>query len=120
MATWDFTKTKHHILICNGGTCTRAGAEALTKEIRKEINTQRLDDVIHTTKTYCNGRCEDKCVVIHYPTGTWYHDVKPDDAKALVESISQMRNYKIKKSHTYSRDGFVRHNSVPAGKSKQV
>jgi (2Fe-2S) ferredoxin len=119
MATWDFSETKHHVLICNGGSCMRDGAEELTQEIRKEIKAQGLDDVIHTTRTRCNGRCKDKCVVIHYPIGTWYQGMKPPDAKAFIESISQEFNYVPNISHTYTQDGFIRHNNVPIGVSKR-
>ena len=38
MATWDLSKTKHHVLICNGSSCNQVGAEKLTKVIRKEIS----------------------------------------------------------------------------------
>ncbi|MCY8159728.1 (2Fe-2S) ferredoxin domain-containing protein, partial [Bacillus licheniformis] len=74
MATWDLSNMKHHIFICNGSSCNRAGAEELTQVIRQEISERELDDVIHTTRTRCNGRCQDKCVAIHYPRGTWYRD----------------------------------------------
>lgn len=66
MATWDLSNTKHHILICNGSSCSRVGAEELTQAIRKEISDLELDEIIHTTRTRCNGRCHDKCVVITY------------------------------------------------------
>jgi (2Fe-2S) ferredoxin len=120
MATWDLSKTKHHVLICNGGSCMVHGAEELTQEIRKEIKGQCLDDVIHTSRTRCNGRCEDKCVVIHYPSGTWYQDMEPGDAKAFIESISQDFSYDTKISHTYSQCGFIRRNNVSIGQSKKV
>lgn len=79
MATWDLSNMKHHIFICNGSSCNRAGAEELTQVIRQEISDRELDDFIHTTRTRCNGRCQDKCVAIHYPRGTWYRDLKPED-----------------------------------------
>lgn len=37
MATWDLSNTKHHLLICNGSSCNKAGAEELTQAIRNEI-----------------------------------------------------------------------------------
>jgi (2Fe-2S) ferredoxin len=121
MATWDFSNTKHHVLICNGGSCMRTGAEELTQEIRNEIKDQKLDEVIHTTRTRCNGRCEDKSVVIHYPKGTWYQNMQTEDAKAFVKSISKGKDYDEKISHTYSQaDGFVRQNNVPIGEMKQT
>lgn len=96
----------------------RDGADELTQEIRNEIREQGLEDVIHTTRTRCNGRCRDNCVVIHYPMGTWYQGMQPNDAKAFIQSISQGLNYDLKISHTYNPNGFIRHNHVPVGESK--
>jgi (2Fe-2S) ferredoxin len=88
MATWDLTETKHHILLCNGSSCNKAGAEELTQAVRAEIMARGLDHEIHTTRTRCNGRCQDKCVLVVYPDGTWYKDLKPEDASHLIASLS--------------------------------
>ncbi|MCP3740817.1 (2Fe-2S) ferredoxin domain-containing protein [Rossellomorea sp. BNER] len=118
MATWDLSNTKHHILICNGSSCNMVGAEELTQSIRKEIQERNLDDVIHTTRTRCNGRCLDKCVAIHYPKGTWYKDLRPEEASPLIESILDDENYKEKVSHTFTVEGFVRSSCTNKGVSK--
>jgi (2Fe-2S) ferredoxin len=115
MATWDLTNTKHHILLCNGSSCNQAGAEELTQSIRKEISIRELDDLIHTTRTRCNGRCLDKCVVIHYPKGTWYKDLLPEDAPSLIDEISNGRDYIPKISHSFSEDGFSREANISRG-----
>lgn len=115
MATWDLSRTKHHILICNGSSCNRVGAEELTQSIRKEIYKRDLDDVVHTTRTRCNGRCLDKCVVVHYPNGTWYKDLKPEDAPLFLESIMNEEDYKVKVSHTFTDGGFLRTPDSPKG-----
>ncbi|MEW5553535.1 (2Fe-2S) ferredoxin domain-containing protein, partial [Peribacillus frigoritolerans] len=48
MATWNLSNTKHHVLICNGSSCTEVGSEELTQAIRKEISDRQVDDTIHT------------------------------------------------------------------------
>lgn len=118
MATWDLSNTKHHILICNGSSCNRVGAEVLTQAIRKEISDRELDDIIHTTRTKCNGRCHDKCVVIHYPKGTWYKDLKPEDAPLLINSLSENEDLSEKVSHSFHGQGFHRSSGVITGVSK--
>ncbi|RAS75471.1 (2Fe-2S) ferredoxin domain-containing protein [Priestia endophytica] len=118
MATWNLDNTKHHILICNGSSCNQNGAEELTQSIRKEICERDLDDVIHTTRTRCNGRCLDKCVAIHYPKGTWYKDLKPEDTVTFIKSVLEGNDYKEKVSHTFTDEGFVRNSNVPKGVSK--
>ncbi|WP_282942576.1 (2Fe-2S) ferredoxin domain-containing protein [Paenibacillus sp. RC67] len=84
MSTWDLSKTKHHVLICNGGSCLRNQGDEVTLAIRAEIALQGAEDYIHTTRTKCNGRCEDACVVIVYPEGTWYKGMTPETAEMLV------------------------------------
>ena len=118
MATWDLSKTKHHVLICNGSSCNQVGAEELTQAIRKEISDRELDDSIHTTRTRCNGRCHDKCVVINYPKGTWYKDLKPEDASPFVDSLLVNEDYTEKVSHSFHGQGFERSQGVSTGISK--
>ncbi|MCM3654161.1 (2Fe-2S) ferredoxin domain-containing protein [Metabacillus litoralis] len=118
MATWDLSSTKHHVLLCNGSSCNRAGAEELTQAIRKEISDREVDDTIHTTRTRCNGRCHDKCVVISYPQGTWYKDLKPEDASLFVDSLLADEVYSEKMSHSFQEDGFERADGVVTGVRK--
>ncbi|GLY10893.1 (2Fe-2S) ferredoxin domain-containing protein [Pseudobacillus badius] len=89
MATWDLTEMNHHVLICNGSSCMRKGGEEVTQAIRKEIKERDLDVRVHTTRTRCNGRCKDACVVIVYPEGTWYHEVDEQLAEKIVASHLQ-------------------------------
>ncbi|AEI43870.1 (2Fe-2S) ferredoxin domain-containing protein [Paenibacillus mucilaginosus] len=85
MATWNLSNTRHHVLICNGGSCMRGGAEAVTQAIREEIRTCGADGLIHTTRTRCNGRCDDACVVIVYPEGVWYQGMTPESGRQMVQ-----------------------------------
>jgi (2Fe-2S) ferredoxin len=119
MATWDLSKTKHHVLICNGSSCNQVGAEELTQAIRKEISGQDLDEFIHTTRTRCNGRCHDKCVVVAYPNGTWYKDLKPEDTKIFIDSLMNGKDETGKVSHLFSNEGFQRTEGIVTGISKE-
>ncbi|MGG1659785.1 (2Fe-2S) ferredoxin domain-containing protein [Brevibacillus sp. NRS-1366] len=109
MATWDLSKTRHHVLICNGGSCMRKGGEEVTIALREAITQAGLDDYVHTTRTRCNGRCEDACVMIVYPEGIWYQNVAPDDAKLLVEQhFIKGEPVKSLITHRFTIDGFER------------
>lgn len=59
-------------------------ADEVTLAIRDEITNLGLDRHIHTTRTRCNGRCADACVVIAYPEGIWYRDITPEEGRLLV------------------------------------
>ncbi|MER2113284.1 MAG: CbiX/SirB N-terminal domain-containing protein [Solibacillus isronensis] len=89
MTTWNLNQMQRHLLICNGATCMGAGAEEVTKQIRDEIRKNRLDERIHTSRTRCNGRCKDKCVVIDYPKGTWYSVQNEETSRAIVQDTAE-------------------------------
>ncbi|WP_240376956.1 (2Fe-2S) ferredoxin domain-containing protein [Bacillus piscicola] len=118
MATWNLESTRHHLLICNGGSCMKNGAEALTTAVRTAIKTNHLDDYIHTTRTRCNGRCRDKCVLIAYPEGHWYKNMVPADAPSLIESLKSNTAYLPKLSHSFTGEGFARKDGIESGRDK--
>lgn len=89
MTTWNLNQMQRHLLICNGATCMGAGAEEVTKQIRDEIRKNRLDETIHTSRTRCNGRCRDKCVVIDYPKGTWYSVQNEETSRSIVQDTAE-------------------------------
>jgi (2Fe-2S) ferredoxin len=103
MSTWDFSDTKHHMLICNGGSCMRCGGDELTLALREEITRRGLDNQIHTTRTRCNGRCQDACVTIVYPEGIWYRNLEPEDAKLFVHNLMMGEPHHKKVSHYYRK-----------------
>lgn len=90
MTTWNLQGMQKHLLICNGSTCMGAGAEEITLAIRDEITKLKLDEQIHTSRTRCNGRCRDKCIVISYPEGNWYSVPNDTIARGVVnETIDE-------------------------------
>lgn len=62
----------------------RSQGDEVTLAIRAEIASQQAEDRIHTTRTKCNGRCEDACVVMVYPEGIWYKNMTPESGRRLV------------------------------------
>ncbi|GAB7387067.1 hypothetical protein BSNK01_09030 [Bacillaceae bacterium] len=119
MATWDLSRTKHHVFICNGSSCLRKGGEEVTQAIRREIAAAGMDEAIHTSRTRCNGRCKDACVVIVYPEGIWYKDVTAADAPVIVrQHLLAGTTLEEKVSHRYVNGVFVRQPGVEAGTAK--
>ena len=84
MAIKDLTKCEKHLFLCNGSSCSENGAEDVIKTIRDEIRAHGLHDQIHTTRTLCNGRCDDGPIVIVEPEGLWYKQVGIKGAKKIV------------------------------------
>ena len=110
MTTWNLQGTQRHLLICNGATCMTAGGEEVTQAIRQEIKQHNLDEQIHTTRTRCNGRCKDKCVVISYPDATWYHVPSEEVARAIVHENVEDKNI----IYRHGADGFMRNEQSDA------
>jgi (2Fe-2S) ferredoxin len=84
MAIKDLRLVKTHLFLCNGSTCKSKGAEESTKIIRETIKECGLHEQVHTTKTMCNGRCDDGPVVIVQPEGVWFKEIIPETARNFV------------------------------------
>ncbi|WP_332633349.1 (2Fe-2S) ferredoxin domain-containing protein [Halalkalibacter flavus] len=120
MPAWDLSQTKHHVLFCNGSSCNKWGAEDVTQAIRHEISKRNLDELIHTTRTRCNGRCDDRCVAVVYPSGEWYKGLVPEDASTFVNSLVLDRDLTGKVSHIYTGDRFAREEGISKAISKDT
>ncbi|WP_240374517.1 hypothetical protein [Bacillus piscicola] len=57
--------------------------------MRREIKKRGLEDVIHTARTRCNGCRQDNCVLIVYPKGDWYKDLKLENAPKFIEFLCE-------------------------------
>lgn len=97
----------------------RNDGEEITRVIRQEIARHGLDSQIHTTRTRCNGRCDDACVVIVYPEGTWYLTVTPEVAEEIV-NLHLLRGEVVNSSasYRYTQDGLIPSSQSPIGISK--
>lgn len=123
MTTWDLVGMQHHILLCNGSSCMKKGAEEVTLAVRDEITKLGLDEQIHTTRTKCNGRCKDACVVTAYPTGNWYNVPDEAAARTVVRELMQ-DGAKAHRVYTMQDGAIIRTEETPAikgiAKNKQA
>lgn len=120
MTTWNLSGTQHHVFICNGGSCKNGQAEEVTQSIRAEIAVQGADHLIHTTRTLCQGRCEDACVVTVYPEGVWYKGVTPELGQLIV-SQHLLQGKHLEKHITYTVEkSFVPTGTSPVGITKKT
>ncbi|WP_408010299.1 (2Fe-2S) ferredoxin domain-containing protein [Pseudalkalibacillus sp. A8] len=109
MTTWNLSGLKSHVLICNGSSCMRRGGEEVTQAIRDEIAQLNIDNQIHTTRTRCNGRCKDACIVIVYPEGKWFKEVTPELGRKIIQNhLQKDANLKDSVLYEYDDEGLVK------------
>lgn len=93
-----------HLLICNGKTCMKNGAEEVTDAIRGELKNLDLQKEIHTTKTLCNGQCKYGPIAVLYPQGIWYKEMNKTKSKELIHQLNEEGNLNLG-SELYYHDG---------------
>ena len=76
---------RSHILVCGGTGCTSQRSEKIIEELNVQLVKNKLDKEVRVVKTGCFGLCELGPIMIVYPEGAFYSQVKPEDAKEIVE-----------------------------------
>ena len=76
---------RSQVLICGGTGCTSSGSKKIQEAFAKSIDDFKLNDEIKLVQTGCFGLCALGPVVIVYPDGTFYSQVKPEDVPEIVE-----------------------------------
>jgi NADP-reducing hydrogenase subunit HndC len=71
--------------VCGGTGCTSQHSEKIIEELNAELIKNKLDKEVRVVKTGCFGLCELGPIMIVYPEGAFYSQVKPEDAKEIVE-----------------------------------
>lgn len=75
-----------HVLICGGTGCKSAGSKEVQLAFSRAIEAKGLSDEVMVVETGCRGFCEHGPLVIVYPEGTFYCQVKAEDVEEIVES----------------------------------
>ena len=75
---------RSHVLVCGGTGCASGGSDKVLETLREGIKANGLEKEITVVQTGCHGMCEAGPIVIVYPEGTFYTQVKPQDAKEIV------------------------------------
>jgi NADP-reducing hydrogenase subunit HndC len=74
-----------HILVCGGTGCHSSESDAIVWNLRDELEAKGLTDKVQVILTGCFGFCEKGPIVKVMPDNTFYVQVKPEDAQAIVE-----------------------------------
>ena len=75
-----------HVLICGGTGCKSAGSKEVQLAFSRAIEAKGLSDEVMVVETGCHGFCKHGPLVIVYPEGTFYCQVKAEDVEEIVES----------------------------------
>lgn len=75
-----------HVLICGGTGCKSAGSKEVQLAFSRAIEAKGLGEEVMVVETGCHGFCEHGPLVIVYPEGTFYCQVKAEDVEEIVES----------------------------------
>ena len=80
-----FGASMHHILVCGGTGCTSSKSMNIIKELNAKIAEHSLEGKVRVVMTGCFGLCAKGPIVVIYPEGTFYHSVKVEDVKDIIE-----------------------------------
>ena len=75
---------RSHVLVCGGTGCTSSGSQAIIDSLESEIKKNGLEEEVKVVKTGCFGLCALGPIMIVYPEGCFYSEVKVDDIPEIV------------------------------------
>ena len=75
---------RSHVLVCGGTGCTSSGSQAIIDSLESEIKKNGLEEEVKVVKTGCFGLCALGPIMIVYPEGCFYSEVKADDIPEIV------------------------------------
>ena len=76
---------RSHVLVCGGTGCTSANSPALIEALEAQIAETGLTDEVKVVQTGCHGLCALGPIMIVYPEGCFYSEVKVEDVPEIVE-----------------------------------
>jgi NADH-quinone oxidoreductase subunit F len=76
---------RSHLLLCGGTGCHASGALKVKSALIDEISKKGLSEEVKIVETGCNGFCAQGPLLVVYPEGVIYMNMKPDDMPELVE-----------------------------------
>ncbi len=76
---------RSHVLICGGTGCTSSGSVKIMEAMNNEITAMGLSEEVKVVGTGCFGLCALGPIMIVYPEGTFYSNVKVEDVHEIVE-----------------------------------
>lgn len=76
---------RSHVLVCGGTGCTSSHSAEIIAEFEKAIAEKGLADEIKVIRTGCFGLCALGPIVVVYPEGAFYSQIKVEDVPEIVD-----------------------------------
>ena len=76
---------RSHILVCGGTGCTSGNSMKIYDALVERIKKEGLENEVHVTKTGCFGLCALGPIMIVYPEGAFYSQVKLEDVDEIID-----------------------------------
>lgn len=75
---------RNHILVCGGTGCASGNSQQIFEEFENRIRAKGLEEEVKVIMTGCFGLCACGPVVVVYPEGAFYQQVKVENVKEIV------------------------------------
>jgi len=75
---------RNHVLICGGTGCTSGDSPKIRELFEKKIKEAGLENDVKVIMTGCFGLCACGPVVVVYPEGSFYSQIKPENVDEIV------------------------------------
>lgn len=76
---------RSHVLVCGGTGCTSSGCQTIIEELEKNLKEKGLEKEVKVVKTGCFGLCALGPIMIVYPEGAFYSNMKTEYIPEIVE-----------------------------------
>ena len=76
---------RSHVLLCAGTGCVASGCHAVSDAFEAELKEVGLEKEVKVVHTGCFGLCALGPIMIIYPEGSFYAQVKAEDCKEIVD-----------------------------------
>lgn len=76
---------RSNILVCGGTGCTSGHSHDIFNAFNEQVKNAGLDGEVKTIMTGCFGLCALGPIVVVYPEGAFYSQVKVEDVKEIVD-----------------------------------
>ena len=76
---------RSHVLVCGGTGCTSSHSGEIIDALNAKLTELGLDEEVQVVKTGCFGLCALGPIMIVYPEGCFYSEVKVEDVAEIAE-----------------------------------